>query len=117
MSHPVEESLWKGLWTCGKDRQIDNFDDDDYICIYNRRYFVTIYICICYPAIYVCYTKAVGVETYENVFFLCFSDRASQHNLSKNQLDAQYLLFRDTFITFITSLYMFRAVTCSSSGG
>ena len=32
MSHPVEESLWKGLWTRDKDRQRDNFDDDDYIC-------------------------------------------------------------------------------------
>lgn len=31
MSHPVEESLRKGLWTRGKDRQRDNFDDD-YIC-------------------------------------------------------------------------------------
>jgi hypothetical protein len=25
--------------------------------------------------------------------FRCFSDRASQYNLSKNQLDAQYLCF------------------------
>jgi hypothetical protein len=29
MSHPVEESLWNWLWTCGKYRQHDNFYDDD----------------------------------------------------------------------------------------
>jgi hypothetical protein len=52
------------------------------------------------------------------VFFsICYTNRASQYNLSKNQLDAQCLLFCNMLITFITSLYMFRAVTCSSSGG
>ena len=47
------------------------------------------------------------------IFFLCFADRASCITLHNDQLDAQIF---NTFIT-ILYIYMFRTISCSSSGG
>ena len=48
------------------------------------------------------------------ITFLCFADSASQYiTLANDQLDTQIF---NTFIT-ILYMYMFRAISCSSSGG